>query len=786
MDENKYLDELQSQPAGKRMLGYLRLSGPGYMQSAMTLGGGSVASCVVMASMLGYKLLWVQPLAIILGFAVLAAIAKQTCHTGERPYKVFWERLHPILAIAWGASALIATIIWHIPQYSLTANGVGALAGGAGIDLGSTWARLGIGVVVLLAAIYMLHLYNSGATGLKLYELAIKVMVWLIVIAFGVVAIGSGIEWRRLFMGITGIAFLQDVFAGTVPGGAIKPIVGALAAAVGINMIFLYPYSLLNKNWGKKHKELAYFDLGSGMVIPFLIATTFMMIGTANAIGPEEGAVGEPVRNILDVAEVLSPTFGEGLALLLIGLGMTAVGFSTITTHMLASGFIGCEMFGFEHNSKARFWFALLPAIGIIGVVIKFPWFAAITASSLAAPLMPLAVMCFLILLFMRSYMGEERPSGGAAVLWAFFLVASIVVMSIASYFSLTSNWATLKKNLGATEEAAALAPAPEPAPEAQAEVSEAVTFHHQAMATEFVFTVYPGESGQSAGDLRMLVEEAFAAIDDLEARASRWEPDSQVARINNQAGDGPVKVAPDVMDLLLLCKQFNEETDYAFDITAGPIINVWGIYADEGRMPTDEAVLAAKSATGFDKVLLDADLGTVAFANPDMEIDLGGILKGKALDCAAEVLRLHGVTSAILHGGTSTLVAIGAPPGEAGWTVRIRDPYNDSDGLEQVVILDESLSTSGGYEKVFRVGDTVYGHIVDPRSARPAEGMLSASAIAPTGAESDALSTAFFVLGVEGTRDYCASHPEVRALLVPASEERPPEVVRINFKSKA
>lgn len=449
MDERQYLKELQGQPAGKRMWGYLRLSGPGYVQSAMTLGGGSVASCVVMGSLLGYRLLWVQPLAIVLGFTVLAAIAKQTCHTGERPYKVFWERLHPLLAIVWGASALIATIIWHIPQYSLTANGIVALAGGVGVDLGSNLARGVIGVVILAAAVYLLHLYNAGARGLRLYELAIKILVWLIVLAFGVVALGSGIDWGRFFLGITGISFLRDVLGGqTVSPETIKAIVSGMAAAVGINMIFLYPYTLLNKNWGKEHKELAYFDLGTGMVIPFLIATTLMIVGTANAIGPAEGEVGQPVRNILEVAEVLTPTFGAALALFLIGFGMTVIGFSTITTHMLACGFIGCEMFGYSDSVRARFWFALMPAVGIIGVVIKFPWYAAITAGTLAAPLMPLAVLCFLILLFKRTYMGEARPQGGTAFLWLLFLVLSIVAMTIASYFSLTANWADLQERL--------------------------------------------------------------------------------------------------------------------------------------------------------------------------------------------------------------------------------------------------------------------------------------------------------------------------------------------------
>src|SRR5690606_28452955 len=98
-DESAYLDSLAKKPMGSRLWGYLKLSGPGYMQSAMSLGGGSVASCAALGSLLGYELLWVQPLAMLLGYFVLASVAKQTTHTGERPYGVFWDKLHPGLAI---------------------------------------------------------------------------------------------------------------------------------------------------------------------------------------------------------------------------------------------------------------------------------------------------------------------------------------------------------------------------------------------------------------------------------------------------------------------------------------------------------------------------------------------------------------------------------------------------------------------------------------------------------------------------------------------------------------
>ncbi|GMV93868.1 MAG: hypothetical protein AMXMBFR82_36460 [Candidatus Hydrogenedentota bacterium] len=449
MDENAYLAELSKKPLISRIGGYFRLSGPGYMQSAMTLGAGSMASCVVLGSLLGYKLLWVQPMAIVLGVFLLGAVAKQTCHTGERTYEVFWKRLHPALALLWAACAMVATVIWHFPQYSLAADGMGTLAGGLGVSLGSTGARAGIGAVLLIAATAVVALYVSGARGLKAYETAIKILVWSIVIAFTVAAFATGFQFKQFLLGITGISFLQDVLAGGYDPRATKPIVGGIAAAVGINMLFLYPYSLLNKNWGKNHKELAYYDLITGMLIPFLFTTTFVTAAVANTLGPAPGEVADaPVREIVDVIPALSQTFGEGFSRILIGFGMLAIGFSTIITHMLACGFIGCEIFGFDNRGKAKFWFSLVPAIGVLGVGMKSPWLVAITASSLAAPLMPISVLCFLLLMNNRDYMGDATPRGGKKLMWNVMLSASIIVLSIAGYFGLAKNWEDLKSRL--------------------------------------------------------------------------------------------------------------------------------------------------------------------------------------------------------------------------------------------------------------------------------------------------------------------------------------------------
>ncbi|MEW6071982.1 MAG: divalent metal cation transporter [Planctomycetota bacterium] len=467
-------EDLEFLPLGRRLRRYWRLTGPGYMQSAMTLGAGTIASCAVLGSLLGYELLWVQPVGMLLGFFLLAAVAKQTCQTGERPYRAFWERLHPLLAVLWGASAFVATILWHVPQYSLTADGIVTLAAGIGIDLGSTGARLGIGAGVLLLAVWVVQLYGAGARGLQIYERAVKALVWLIVVSFLVVVLGTGVRWGPLVRGLTGVTFLRDLLDGDgLDRRAISPIVGGIAATVGINMVFLYPYSVLRKGWGRRHEELAYFDLATGMVLPFVLATGFMVLAVANTIGPAEGqTAGQSVQDIRQVVPVLKPTFGAlvgealggGLALLIVGLGMTAIGFSTIITHMLASGFIGGEMAGLPADSRGRRWFAMAPATGVVGVVAAAPLTVAITASTLAAPLMPVTVVCFLVLMNRRSYLGEATPRGIRRLVWNGGLGLAAAALTVNACFALRANWEKLHGEPGpAPAPAAPPAASPEP-----------------------------------------------------------------------------------------------------------------------------------------------------------------------------------------------------------------------------------------------------------------------------------------------------------------------------------
>lgn len=264
------------------------------------------------------------------------------------------------------------------------------------------------------------------------------------------------------------------------------------------------------------------------------------------------------------------------------------------------------------------------------------------------------------------------------------------------------------------------------------------------AMGTTFEIYLYAPDAARAAA----LFEAAFEEIERVEAALSNYRASSELSRINARAGAGPVVTDPEVFALLERALAFSRLSGGAFDITVGRLMKAWGFFRGAGRYPSDEELQRALAETGWRRVRLDARARTVRFLSPGLELDPGGIGKGYALDRVAELLRGAGVTAALINSGSSSIYALGAPPGKAGWTVRVPDPLERALTLSTVVLKDSSLSTSGSYEKFFRLGGRVYCHIMDPRTGRPVRGVLQATVIAPLGADSDALSTAVFVLG--------------------------------------
>jgi thiamine biosynthesis lipoprotein len=200
---------------------------------------------------------------------------------------------------------------------------------------------------------------------------------------------------------------------------------------------------------------------------------------------------------------------------------------------------------------------------------------------------------------------------------------------------------------------------------------------------------------------------------------------------------------------------EYSRQSEGAFDISVGPLMKVWGFYKGSGHLPHEGEVRGALEKVGYRHILLDAGSRTVRFDRPGVELDPGGIGKGYAVDRMADVLRKDGVTSALVSASGSSIYALGAPPEEAGWKIRIRDPKDETKTVEEVTLKNESMSTSGNYEKFFWAEGKIYSHIMDPRTGLPARGMLSASVITPLTLDSEAWTKPFFING----RDWAAKH---------------------------
>jgi thiamine biosynthesis lipoprotein len=218
---------------------------------------------------------------------------------------------------------------------------------------------------------------------------------------------------------------------------------------------------------------------------------------------------------------------------------------------------------------------------------------------------------------------------------------------------------------------------------------------------------------------------------------------------------------------LLSLALDLHRQTEGAFDITAGPISKIWGFYRRAGKVPAEEDIAAVLQRVGSQHVTLDPAMRTVRFARQGMEFNLGGIGKGYALDRCVEQLEAAGVHNFLIHGGQSSIIGRGSRAGVDGWSVALRHPLRDEIRLGEIWLRGAALGTSGSAHQFFYHEGRRYSHILDPRTARPAEGLLSTTVIAPTGALADALATAFFVMGVEKTLAYCDSHPEIAAILI-------------------
>jgi thiamine biosynthesis lipoprotein len=280
----------------------------------------------------------------------------------------------------------------------------------------------------------------------------------------------------------------------------------------------------------------------------------------------------------------------------------------------------------------------------------------------------------------------------------------------------------------------------------------------HEAMGTVFAVVAY----GQDRDYLAEVVNQVFEEVDRLDGQMSNYKPESELSVINREAAQRDVIVEPKLFQLIRDSLRHSAETQGAFDVTVGPLMKLWGFFRGHEHLPPQAEITRVLKRVGYQHLRLNSSARTIRFDEDGIELDLGGIAKGFAVDEAVKILRSAGVASALISSGTSSIYALGSPPGVRGWKVTLRDPYDAHKAGDIFRLQNYSLSTSGNYEKFLKIGGKTYCHIMNPHTGMPVENMLSTAVLAPSTTQSDALSTSFFVLGVNDSRRYLHTHPNL------------------------
>lgn len=303
--------------------------------------------------------------------------------------------------------------------------------------------------------------------------------------------------------------------------------------------------------------------------------------------------------------------------------------------------------------------------------------------------------------------------------------------------------------------------------------------FGRRAMACEFEVFLNAGQY-REANDA---VVEALDLVDRLEEQLTVFRDTSEIAAINRRAAAEPIAVEPRLFALLEQAVEMHRQTKGAFDITSGPLTKVWGFYRRQGAVPAESDLTAALSRVGSQFIELDPANQSVRFKEVGVELNLGAIGKGYALDRAAESMLAAGIGDFLWHGGQSSILARGsqATQGaeEPGWLVGVRHPMRPEKQIIEIRLCNRALGTSGAGTQFFRHRGKRYGHIIDPRSGWPAEGVISTTVLAPTASEADALATAFYILGADQAVAWCKERPGIGMLMfVPAKTRQGVELV--------
>jgi thiamine biosynthesis lipoprotein len=294
--------------------------------------------------------------------------------------------------------------------------------------------------------------------------------------------------------------------------------------------------------------------------------------------------------------------------------------------------------------------------------------------------------------------------------------------------------------------------------------------FSHEAMATTFEIIIIHDDECYA----RQAAIAAFDEVDRLENELSRFLENSDVTRINNASANEPIALGLDTFECMKIAKRVYAETNGAFDITIGSLLKCWHNKDGSPRKPLPKEIDLARLHAGTNLLELNETEHTVSLSVGGVQVDLGGIGKGYAVDRVAELLHDWSIDVALISGGYSSVLALDAPPAKNGWPLTLTNPAGNKEILAHPSLRDAALGGSGVQKG---------GHIIDPRTVKPVEGRLAAWSSAPDATTADALSTAFMIMGLDEINEYCRRHPETLAMVIlETKDDKKPEEKILRF----
>ena len=281
-------------------------------------------------------------------------------------------------------------------------------------------------------------------------------------------------------------------------------------------------------------------------------------------------------------------------------------------------------------------------------------------------------------------------------------------------------------------------------------------------MGSDFEITVVAQDNLRASKAINMAIDE----IKRIEKMISSWDPKSETSKINRNAGIRPVKVSPELFQLIKRAKIISKITDGAFDISYASMDRIWKFDGSMKQMPSKEEIKKSIEKVGYNNILLDEQNSTVFLKLKGMKIGFGGIGKGYAADKAKKLLISKGVKAGIIN-ASGDMNTWGKQPGNKDWTVAITNPLNKKKAFGLVPVTNRAVVTSGNYEKYVVFNGIRYTHIINPKTGYPATGIISATIFAPSAELADALATSVFVLGIEDGLNLINQLPKIDGIFI-------------------